>query len=363
MAHTTTNTMITATAHRSRRSDFYGDGNSKKFVDDGNTEFHHFYFRDHTGKELGLFNTGAAAKKINIHGNGLVGYVDKTNPDERFYYVKDHLGSIREVFNESGTLTSARDYYPYGSILREYNAGQEERFKFTEKERDKETDFDYFGARYYDSDIGRWTTVDPLASKYPGWSPYNYTLCNPINNFDPDGRDAIPIVFKDYRIDVNGVRVPYLGHAGVLLIDNKTGYTRYYEYGRYDSEGKGIVRNYAIPNVVMDSETGRPTQSSLDKVLSKISSVSGKDGAISGAYIENDNFKEMNDYALGKFNENNNPKRNPYKILTNNCATFVDDVLDAGGVDTPTMIIPTPNIYIDQLRADLPDIDWEPSKE
>jgi len=30
--------------------------------------------------------------------------------------------------------------------------------------------------------------VDPLASSYPSWSPYNYTLNNPINATDPDGR-------------------------------------------------------------------------------------------------------------------------------------------------------------------------------
>ena len=48
----------------------------------------------------------------------------------------------------------------------------------------------YFGARYYDSDLGRWLRVDPLAEKYYGWSPYNYSLCDPINNYDPDGNSV-----------------------------------------------------------------------------------------------------------------------------------------------------------------------------
>ncbi|GEM_PF-7130403 len=43
------------------------------------------------------------------------------------------------------------------------------------------------GARYYDSDIGRWTSVDPLADKRQGLSPYIYVQNNPLNKFDPNG--------------------------------------------------------------------------------------------------------------------------------------------------------------------------------
>ena len=50
---------------------------------------------------------------------------------------------------------------------------------FTGKERDSETGFSYFGARYYDSDLmTEWLSVDPMADKYPSLSPYAYCAWN-----------------------------------------------------------------------------------------------------------------------------------------------------------------------------------------
>ena len=39
----------------------------------------------------------------------------------------------------------------------------------------------------WNSELGRWLSVDPLADMYPGWSPYNYTLNNPLIFIDPNG--------------------------------------------------------------------------------------------------------------------------------------------------------------------------------
>ncbi len=83
-------------------------------------------------------------------------------------------------------VVASKNYQPYGSIIAAYNNATDDRYNFTEKERDKETNFDYFGVRYFDSDIGRWTSVDPLASKYSGFSPYAYALDNPLNVIDPN---------------------------------------------------------------------------------------------------------------------------------------------------------------------------------
>ena len=72
-----------------------------------------------------------------------------------------------------------------------YNAETPPKYpqSFTGKERDSETGFSYFGARYYDSDLMTgWLSVDPMADKYPNLSPYAYCALNPIRLVDPDGK-------------------------------------------------------------------------------------------------------------------------------------------------------------------------------
>ena len=62
---------------------------------------------------------------------------------------------------------------------------------FNAKEKDYESGFHYYGARYYDSEVlTGWLSVDPMADKYPNVSPYNYCVWNPIRIVDPDGRDG-----------------------------------------------------------------------------------------------------------------------------------------------------------------------------
>jgi RHS repeat-associated protein len=61
--------------------------------------------------------------------------------------------------------------------------------KSTGKEKDAETGYHYFGARYYNSDLSLWLSVDPMSDKYPSLSPYNYCAWNPMKLVDPDGAE------------------------------------------------------------------------------------------------------------------------------------------------------------------------------
>ncbi len=92
-----------------------------------------------------------------------------------------------------GQVIAYDDFYPFGMQMEErsYNAGSADaRYKYTGKERDAETNYDYFGARYYDARIGRFLAVDPHASAYPALSPFAYAGNNALAFVDPSGMDS-----------------------------------------------------------------------------------------------------------------------------------------------------------------------------
>ncbi len=79
-----------------------------------------------------------------------------------------------------------------------YQKGQQNRtknvrlypFVFTGKEKDEETGYGYFGARYMDHELmTSWLSVDPMSDKYPSISPYAYCAWNPVKLVDPEGTE------------------------------------------------------------------------------------------------------------------------------------------------------------------------------
>ena len=89
-------------------------------------------------------------------------------------------------------------------------------FTFTGKERDEETGYGYFGARYMDHELmTMWLSVDPMADKYPGISPYAYCAWNPIILVDSDGMkfDSVSQVEVDKLKRQAAINL-YKGHNG-----------------------------------------------------------------------------------------------------------------------------------------------------
>ena len=129
-------------------------------------------------------------------------------PGSKQYEMSNHLGNVLVTFTDwkegidnsadgladeyFAQVSSANDYYPFGWQMpgRKYSDG-EYRFGFNGMEQDDEmmgdgNSYD-FGARMYDSRLGRWYSVDPLHSIQPGWSTYKAFKDNPIVYIDPNG--------------------------------------------------------------------------------------------------------------------------------------------------------------------------------
>lgn len=119
-----------------------------------------------------------------------------TGPKEEqiYWFHTDHLGSSSYITGADGEVTQNIEYFPSGEVFVENHnkASNNSPYKFNAKELDAETGYYYYGARYYNPRVSLWLNVDPLAEKYPSWSPYAYCGNNPINYFDPDGRFRLP---------------------------------------------------------------------------------------------------------------------------------------------------------------------------
>jgi RHS repeat-associated protein len=100
------------------------------------------------------------------------------------------IGQQTETYTKN-TINYVADYFPYGKAVREFVNSDRERYISTQHERDAETGFDYRGARYYDSDVARFLSLDPLAADFVSWSDYNYVMGNPLAFIDPDGKRPI----------------------------------------------------------------------------------------------------------------------------------------------------------------------------
>ena len=164
-------------------ADYMYDADGRKLLEVVSTSTYMTH-RDYVGEFIYL---NGSLKTILFDG----GYVDMSGATPTFmFFLKDHLGSVRAVISESGTVIRRNDYYPYGDLFEEMAAdpeGSTNRLLFTGKELCPETGLHDFGARFLNTRLGRFTTIDPLAEKYPNISPYIYCNCNPVNFVDPDG--------------------------------------------------------------------------------------------------------------------------------------------------------------------------------
>ena len=145
-------------------------------------------------RTIHLKDNGGAVAQVDTKIVDVDGY-DPANaldvPLIRYQY-GNHLGSCGIETNEDGDVVSYEEYHPFGTTsYRANRAGYDlslKRFRYSGKERDDETGLDYFGARYYASWLGRWTSADP-GGLVAGFNLFRYCSNNPVMRRDPNGMD------------------------------------------------------------------------------------------------------------------------------------------------------------------------------
>jgi RHS repeat-associated protein len=223
------------------------------------------------------------------------GYVDLTpgQQAEFNYHLKDHLGNVRIVLrpdlnNLFGAVVQSNDYFPFGMaytlhghILYDGNTqftaiafdshATAESITFTKDNRyfynGKEEQpmpgkwLDY-GARFYDAQLGRWHSVDPLAEQGRRWSPYTYALDNPIRYIDPDG------MFATDFLDKNGKLVTHVNDgSNAVFQQTGTGTNLHYEATNTYSNQGGVnqVTDESVTSAIQEQQNLNISNPSLQQ--------------------------------------------------------------------------------------------------
>ena len=163
----------------------------------------------------------------------------------RYFYHPDHASASLSnhasaglsnlwITDNTGRPIQHLHYLPFGEDwVDQRTTSWNAPYTFSGKEKDIETGYGYFGARYYDSGLSIWLSVDPMSDKYPNMSPYNYCANNPVILVDPDGRKIIPVdkesqkYMKKYFKEIFGTDNMFRFSGGELKIRDKK-FEKYY---------------------------------------------------------------------------------------------------------------------------------------
>jgi RHS repeat-associated protein len=127
-------------------------------------------------------------------GNVLARYTDTLNVDEPLselisgtasYYEQDGIGSVTSLSNSAGALVSTYTYDSFGKLTASTGTLANP-FQYTGRELDGETGEYYYRARYYDQNVGRFASEDPIRLD-GGINFYSYVGNNVTNLTDASG--------------------------------------------------------------------------------------------------------------------------------------------------------------------------------
>jgi RHS repeat-associated protein len=141
-----------------------------------------YFLYNSSGLCAELDETGAELRSYGYAPGSVVPLFLKKN-GEIYYYLNDHLGAPQKIISSSGRVVWSAVYGAYGKALVSVQE-IENNFRFPGQYFDPETGLHYNFFRYYDTETGRYISVDPARS---GMNFYAYCKANPLNFVDPYG--------------------------------------------------------------------------------------------------------------------------------------------------------------------------------
>ncbi len=106
-----------------------------------------------------------------------------------YYFHRDNIGSSNVITDSTGKQVTCYEYKPYGETSKASGSFSTD-IRYTGQRLDNSTSFYYYGARYYDPELGRFIQPDTIIqAPFDPQSLNRYSYCrnNPINYTDPSG--------------------------------------------------------------------------------------------------------------------------------------------------------------------------------
>jgi RHS repeat-associated protein len=125
-----------------------------------------------------------------LYGLNIDQVLAQDSPTGMVWSLADRLGTVDLLTDAVGNVANTRTYDSFGKLLNESDPTVSFRYGYTGREEDKESGLDYYRARYYDPNVGRFISVDPIGFEAGDTNLYRYVGNNSTNATDPSGEWA-----------------------------------------------------------------------------------------------------------------------------------------------------------------------------
>jgi RHS repeat-associated protein len=147
------------------------------------------YFLD--GDNIAFVTDGAGKQTFHyLYGMEADQVLAQDSETGMVWSLADRLGSIDVLVNEHGLIVDQRTYDSFGNTLSQLDPTVKFRFGYTGRESDPETGLYYYRARYFDANVGRFISTDPIGFEAGDSNLYRYVNNSSTLATDPTGEFA-----------------------------------------------------------------------------------------------------------------------------------------------------------------------------